>query len=452
MLANQVLDRFIDKAPMSVMTRILLEKVLAPERLDECFERVTDTQYTRELMFSSLFGLMTQVVTRVFPSVNAAYQHQKEDIGTSITSVYNKLNGLDTKVSEALVRETSNDLEDVIDKMNGRCRPLLPGFTVKMLDGNCIEATDKRLKVLRNTGSAALPGKSLVIYEPEYEMATSIITCEDGHAQERSLLHKVVEKVEADDVFIMDRNFCVKKFLNDIAARNGYFLVRHHKQMPIEIDSEEVYVGAVATGKIYEQWVQLEGNDGQLRRVRKIRLELKSKTRDGETQLVIITNIPKKYASAEVIANLYRKRWNIETMFQELESYLESEVNSLGYPKAALFGFSVAIVSYNVLATMKAALRASYGEEKIQNEVSGYYIAGEMGRTYEGMRLAIPEEDWEIFATMDLDAFSKMLLQLSEKVNLSRYKKHKRGPKKESIRSKAEKGKPHVSTARLLSG
>jgi len=38
-------------------------------------------------------------------------------------------------------------------------------------------------------------------------------------------------------------------------------------------------------------------------------------------------------------------------------------------------------------------------------------------------------------------------LQLSEKVNLSRYKKHKRGPKKESIRSKAEKGKPHVSTA-----
>lgn len=452
MSANQVLERFIEKAPMSVMARALLEKVLTPERLNECFERVTDTQYTRELMFSAVFSLMTQVVTKVFPSINAAYQNQKEDIGTSIASVYNKLNGLETRVSEALVKETSMDLKVVVDTMNGRCAPLLPGFTVKMLDGNCIEATDKRLKVLRTTGSAALPGKSLVIYEPEYEMATSIVTCEDGHAQERSLLDKVVEKVEANDVFIMDRNFCVRKFLNNIAAEDGFFLVRYHKQMPYEIASEEVYVGAVDTGKIYEQWVQLEGNDGQFRKVRKIRLELKSKTRDGETQLVIITNIPKKYASADVIAKLYRKRWNIETMFQELESYLESEVNSLGYPKAALFGFSVAIISYNILATMKAALRASYGEEKIQNEVSGYYIAGEMGRTYEGMRLAIPEEDWEVFGAMDLGTFSEMLLQLSQRVNLSRYKKHKRGPKKESTRPKAEKGKPHVSTAKLLIG
>jgi len=452
MVANQILERFIEEAPISVMARALLEKVLSPERLDECFERVTDTQYTRELMFSSVFSLMTQVVTKVFPSVNAAYLHQKEKIGTSIASVYNKLNGIETSVSEALVEETSIDLKSFVDTMNGRCAPLLPGFTVKMLDGNCIEATEKRLKVLRNTGGAALPGKSLVIYEPEYEMATGIIACEDGHAQERSLFDEVVEKVEANDLFIMDRNFCVRKFLNNIAARDGYFLVRHHKQMPYATDSEEVYVGAADTGKLFEQWIHLECSDGQFRRVRKIRLELKSKTRDGETQLVIITNIPKQHASAYVIAKLYRKRWNIETMFQELESYLESEVNSLGYPKAALFGFSVAIISYNILTTMKAALRASYGEEKIKNEVSGYYIAGEMGRTYEGMRLAIPVEDWEVFSSMDLHTFSKMLLHLSERVNLSRYKKNKRGPKKESTRSKAEKRKPHVSTAKLLIG
>ena len=61
MASSKILERFCKKSPLSVMARGLLERVLTPERLDECFERVTDMQYTRELLFSSVFGLMTQV-------------------------------------------------------------------------------------------------------------------------------------------------------------------------------------------------------------------------------------------------------------------------------------------------------------------------------------------------------------------------------------------------------
>jgi hypothetical protein len=39
-------------------------------------------------------------------------------------------------------------------------------------------------------------------------------------------------------------------------------------------------------------------------------------------------------------------------MSQELEGPLHSEINILGYPKAALFGFCVALVAYNVLAVV----------------------------------------------------------------------------------------------------
>jgi hypothetical protein len=74
-----------------------------------------------------------------------------------------------------------------------------------------------------------------------------------------------------------------------------------------------------------------------------------------------------------------------------LEAHLHSEINSLGYPKAALFGFCVALVAYNVLAVVKAALRSVHGEEKIANEVSGYYLAGHPGRTYDGMMIDVPE-------------------------------------------------------------
>jgi len=50
------------------------------------------------------------------------------------------------------------------------------------------------------------------------------------------------------------------------------------------------------------------------------------------------TNLPKSKASALIIADIYRKRFQGENMFQELEAYLHYEINTLGYPKAALFG------------------------------------------------------------------------------------------------------------------
>ncbi|WP_353618612.1 transposase [Spartinivicinus marinus] len=67
--------------------------------------------------------------------------------------------------------------------------------------------------------------------------------------------------------------------------------------------------------------------------------------------------MPKSVTKASQIAEFYRKRWSIETMFQKLESYLNSEINTLAYPKAALFCFCVAVIAYNVLAVVKAALQ-----------------------------------------------------------------------------------------------
>ena len=147
---------------------------------------------------------------------------------------------------------------------------------------------------------------------------------------------------------------------------------------------------------------------------------------------------------------MYRKRWSIETAFQELEAHLHSEINSLGYPKAALFGFCVALVAYNVLAVVKGALRSVHGEEKIANEVSGYYLAGHLGRTYDGMMIAIPEEEWVIFHRMRSGSFVQTLQQLANKVNLAKFKKHKRGPKEPRAKRNHVSNRPHVSTAKLI--
>ena len=204
-MLGQVFERFVEKAPVAVMARGIVERVLSPEALNELFERVADRQYTRELLFSSVFELMNLVVCRVQPSIHAAYQDNREAIETSLTAVYEKLNGLDTATSRALVGETAEQLAASVRDLKATRSPWLPGYRVKVLDGNCIEATHHRIQELRGTGAGALPGKSLVIYEPELEMATEVFPCEDGHAQERSLLRAVLSTVVARDLLIMDR-------------------------------------------------------------------------------------------------------------------------------------------------------------------------------------------------------------------------------------------------------
>ena len=73
-MLNKIFERFVDKAPVSVMVRGILERVLGPEALNVLYDRVVDKQYTRELLFSSVFQLMNLVVCKIQPSIHAAYQ------------------------------------------------------------------------------------------------------------------------------------------------------------------------------------------------------------------------------------------------------------------------------------------------------------------------------------------------------------------------------------------
>src|SRR5262245_54986595 len=45
-------------------------------------------------------------------------------------------------------------------------------------------------------------------------------------------------------------------------------------------------------------------------------------------------------------------------------------------------------------------MRAVHGEEKVQKEVSGYYMALEWALVYAGMMIALPAREWEVFGRM----------------------------------------------------
>lgn len=449
-MLNPVFDRFVEQSPISVMARGMMERILNPAQLDEWFENTAQEQYTRELLFSSVFDIMSQVVCGVHSSVHAAYQASEEEISVSVTSVYNKLNGIEANTSAELVRYAAGQAKPLIEGLGGTIEPLLPGFRVKLLDGNCIEASEHRIKELRTLAAGALPGKSLVVYDPALRLPIDVFPCEDGHAQERSLLGDVLPTVEINDLWICDRNFCVRSFLFGIDLRNGFFAIREHANLPWTSIGNEKFVGRIDGAKVFEQPILVVDESGNELKCRRIRIRLKKETRDGDKELCIIANLPKRRVNAKQIAVLYRKRWKIETAFQELTEHLNSEINTLGYPPAAVFGFCVALVAYINLSIIKAALSSVYGAETIEKKVSGYYIADEISGTYRGMMIAIPEEEWIVFRQYTQAELVKLLKQLATNVKLSAFRKHPRGAKKPVAKRISDPKHPHVSTARLI--
>ena len=450
MYLDAILEKFATKSPVSVMVRATLENALAPSALDALFNTHADMQYERDLMFSSVVDLMGMVVTKVQPSLNAAYQAVADTLPVSVTSVYNKLNGLEPQVTAALVEHTAQQLSPVIQATGGAFEPWLPGYRVRILDGNHLAATERRLDVLRDCKAGPLPGQSLVVLEPEVMLATDMIPCEDGHAQERSLTDAIVRLVQANDCWVADRNFCTMPLLRGIAERDGGFVIRHHANLPVLSAGTLRQRGRTETGQVFEQAIVVGPAKGPTLRLRRIVVRLEKPTRDNDEEIAILTNLPTQDASAVAVAELYRKRWTLETLFFELTQMLHGELATMGYPRAALFGFAMALVSYTILSVVKASLRAAFGHEKIETDVSGYYIANEVRATQKGMEIVIEQQAWAPFQSMTPKNLARELVRLAGNVRLAAFKRHPRGPKKPQARRTKYADKPHVSTARLL--
>ena len=449
MVFSKLFERFAESCPACVMHRALLENVFAPEPVDALFRRVAVAQYERELLFSTLVEMTGQVVCRISATVHAAYVEQRERMVVSLKALYDKLSHVEPATSRALVQHTAQRVGELVDRTKGRRKPLLAGYRVRILDGNHLGKTEHRLKVLRGTAAGALPGQALALLDPERMVIDEVVLCEDGHAQERSLLDQVLPTIQPRDLLIDDRNFCTLAFLFALKRKKAYFITRQHGRMPWDPLSKARYVGRGETGRVYEQMVQLRDPEtGQATQLRRITIKLKAPTRDGDREIHLLSNLPAKISALKV-AELYRKRWTVEQAFQELTTHLRCELNTLGYPKAALFAFCVAVSSYNLLAAVKGALRGVHGEETVETQVSNFFLTNEIQQMYGGMMVALPPDTWECFQTMPVADLARHLRRWAEAADLTKYPKQPRGPKKP--RPKRPNAKfQHVSTAKLL--
>jgi len=443
---SSVLEPFVKGSPLTVMVRAALEWLVDEDVIEEIFETTTDSHYTRTLTLTHMVDVLLDVAAGVRPSPRAAFRARGLDRCVSAAAFYGKLNRMETEVSVAVVAHTAGRAKEVVEASGGRRDEPIPGYAARILDGNVLSGSEHRIAPLRKTRAAGLPGKLLAVFEPATGLVLQYIPCEDAYTQERALLDHV--ELDAGQLWIADRNFCVRGLLDRIASHGAFFLVRRHGgTLPYTPKEELRPCGRVETGEVFEQEIAVEGLEGDhFTSLRRIVLVLDRPTTDGDTEIELITNLPAS-AAATSCCEAYRGRWRIERHFQVLTDLLHCEIPALGHPRAALFAFGMSLVASHALAMVESSLRGAHGEEPVE-ELSWHQVVDEVSHVHRGMMLAVPRSHWEHLHGYTAAALATTLNAIALHVPIDRMRKSRRGPKKP--RNTPKSSHRHRATKRLI--
>jgi IS4 transposase len=277
---ESVLEQFEANAPISVMARLTLERAITPAWVDAVFEANRESQYSRELLFSTIVELMSLVSLGLHPSLHAAAR-KMPNLPVSLAALYDKVKHTEPAVLRALVQDSAQHLMPVAAELTDPA--ILPGWDLRIVDGNHLPASEKRLAAVRDQRAAALPGHTLVVYDPDRTLVADIVACEDAYTQERTVATPLLACAQSNELWIADRNFCTRTLLQGWREARADFLVREHAKHPRLIEqSAWQSCGRVETGAVYEQAI---GIDAEQTPWRRIEVRLDQPTRSNEIVL-----------------------------------------------------------------------------------------------------------------------------------------------------------------------
>jgi IS4 transposase len=418
--------------------------------VDEVFEAYRQEAVCARAAVLDGCGADHACVSRLAPVAarGSTAARQTANLPVSLASLYDKVNHTEPAILRALVRGSAERLAPVMAAL-GACASL-PGWRVRVLDGNHLPASEKRLLPLRGYRGAALPGQSLVVYDGDSGLVVDMVAHEDAHASERAAVAPLLGSARPGELWIADRHFCTGTVLEGWASARAGFIVREHARHPRLVGQGEWgKCGRAATGLVREQAVQVKGQAAPWRR---IELALDTPTEDGETTIRLWSNLPGE-VDALRIAELYRTRWRIAGLFGRLESVLHSELRSLGHPRAALLGFATALLAHNVLAVIQRCVeQAHHQSPEPATDVSIYHLAQHVRSGYEGLLIAMPPDHWPSWQQTDPVQMASRLLALARRINPRQVATSKRKPKLKTPKGYVDgaTARAHVATARLL--
>lgn len=421
--------------------------------LNQLYQRYRGRSYEQVLTFPVMVYLMADALLHYHGSGRRCFQEARRQgtLEASVTAAFGKLRRLPVPLSMGFLTDCTVRLMELFPEgvQAVELPASLDGLEPIVLDGKAIKKVAKRLKPLQGAKGGVLGGRALVALRLRQGLAVAMHAHPDGHVNDVRfvplLLPRVRQVVPGCRLFVGDRQFCLVQHLGYYLETGDHFLIRYSKNVQFTRDPQRpVRNGRNAEGQsIQEEWGWLgAANHPQRRYVRRITVQ-----RPGDEPIRVVTDLldADAYPAADLLA-LYRQRWGIERMFQQVTEVFGLQGLIGSSPRATVFQLAFCLVLYNILQVVRAYVAhgsnhriAEVSTEKLFRDVQDQLSAWNV--------LATPADTLRLIVPLDLKATCARLRELLDRVWKEVWRKaaaQRRGPSCHS----GHRG--HVSAHRLL--
>lgn len=353
------------RLPLAAAVFQVWRHVTGDRELQSLYDRHRGRGYERVLSFPVLVRLIADALLISDASGRESLELARNCgiLPTSIQAAYGKLRRIPPEVSEAFLYETTRSLQDLWPKgiVTHELPSCLSDFDVLVLDGKTVKGLHRRLKPLRGAKGGAVGGKALVAMDLRSGLAVSMQTHLDGEANEVRLTPALTQAIRDSNtrrrLWVGDRAFSYIQQVLLLGDGEDAFLVRRRKDITFERDIErDALEGLDENNRRYEEtwgWLSRHGMPRAVR-VRRITIALS----DGESLDLITDLLDGNAFPAAQLLQLYRKRWRIERVFQEVTKVFGLKHLIGSTPQASLFQFAICLLLYNTLQLVRAHIAA----------------------------------------------------------------------------------------------
>jgi hypothetical protein len=446
------------RLPLAEAVLRLLDFTLADRLLDDVFARHRAQSYHGVICFSSLVQLLTEGMFGQQRSAHRTFQRAISEgrIDASLQAVYGKLRRMPISLSLGLFDAATEQLRTVLGAKVARPLPAsLQAFWALAFDGKKLKHVLHRLKPLRGLKGNIYGGKLLVVQDMATAQAVAIAAVADGETADNPLVPDVIARVrrlpsDKPRLWLADRAFCEFQTLALLAEAGDAFVVRHNAACKFRPDDNvPTQTGIDREGRSYtQQW-------GWLGKNREVRCRKITVDRPGQQPFTLVTNLEdaERYPADDLL-DLYRRRWGIETMFQQVVQTFDLRHLIGGTPQATIFQAILCFLVYNLTLTIRDFVATTSGQDatKISTTILFDDVADELTSL---LKVVDTPQVIELFAErplLDTDSLRAYLLRLLANV-------WRKGWTKASTRKQSAERKPraylcggHTSVHKILRG
>ena len=354
--ARQVLAR----VPLAEAVLLVLRWVVDETHLGNLFARHRGRCREQVISFSLLVQLISDALLQYDGSGRQSFERAVEGgrLVASIQAAYGKLRRLPIGLSMAFLEQCTVRLQQLFPvRMLTALPRSLSRFAVIVLDGKAIKHVARRLKLVRGAQAGLSGGRALVAMTLKEGLALLMHAHPDGEANDVAFLSDILpvirQRISGCRLFLADRAFCGPKLFAWLVGSADYFVVRYAARAIFQADpTRPARHKKDRKGRRYvECWGWL-GRPSHPQRcyVRHITLLL-----PGGDKLILVTNLlePKEVPAVDLL-DLYRLRWSIEQMFQQVTEVFHLKALIGSTPEATIFQFAFCLLLYNIIQVVRA--------------------------------------------------------------------------------------------------